>query len=250
MRLPWIRGKGAPGTPGPVPGAPLHLWDCHCHVLPGLDDGPRDMQVAVEMVRMAAGHGTRALIATPHAIEGLYATRRTEVLVKLAELREACGEAGLTVDIHPGQEVALVPDLAERLAMGELLTLGDRGRSILVELPQAGVPPYWPQTFFHLGLNEVTPIIAHAERTPLVNNEALAERMVQQGARLQINASVLEGRGRVHQAVLRWVRSGWVACLGSDGHDLNRRPPVLDPAVAAFARVPGLQDLCERPRCL
>ena len=246
----WPRHTRRSDSPAPADAEPLPVWDCHCHILPGLDDGPAGMDTALDMVRMASAHGTRAMIATPHAIQGLYGTRRPQVLRALAELRQRCADHGLTVELYPGQEVALTPDLAERLAAGEILTLADAGRALLVELPQSGVPPYWTQAFFRLALDGVTPIVAHAERTPLLGDPELAARMIEHGARLQINARVLRAGGRIRRTVREWLRRDWVACVGSDGHDLGRRPPVLDEAVRERLHVPAIRASLERPGVL
>ena len=220
-------------------------WDCHCHILPGLDDGPSDLETAVEMVRLACAHGTTTLVATPHAISGLYPTTRAGVLASLEGLRAACGEAGMAAELHPGQEIALEPDIPERLAAGELLTYADAGTAALIELPSLGVPPFCADTFFRLRLQGVLPVVAHAERTSLVSEPAELARLIDAGARLQLNAAVFGARGSVRKLALAWVRQGWVACLGSDGHSLGRRPPVLDPALAAG--IPELRALLGRP---
>lgn len=197
---------------------------------------------------MACAHGTAALVATPHAITGLYPTTREGVLAALEGLRAACGEAGVAAELHPGQEIALEPDIPERLAAGELLTYADAGTAALIELPGLAVPPFCADTFFRLRLQGVLPVVAHAERTSLVSEPAELARLIDAGARLQLNAAVFGARGSVRKLVQGWVRQGWVVCLGSDGHSLVRRPPVLDPAVAPGW--PELRPLLERPEFL
>ena len=220
-RLPFAQ------EPKAAPALATGTWDCHCHILPGMDDGPTSLDEAVAMVRMAEASGTRFLIATPHHIQGLYPTRGAEVLAALDDLQRQCAANDIEVHLLPGQELALSPDIPARLRTGELLTLGGAGRAVLVELPPLEPPPYWKHTFFELRLNGVTPIIAHAERTALVGNAELAAEMVAAGAALQINGSALHRKGPLRRTLDNWLRRGWVACLGSDAHDLRRRPPVL-----------------------
>lgn len=241
--MPWPWPPRSPSAQGREPAG---LWDCHVHILPGIDDGPRDMATAVAMVAMAAEHGTAVMVATPHAIEGLYDTDRPRVLAQLEDLRAACGAAGLAVRLLPGQEIALVPDLPARLTSGRLLTLGDLGRAVLIEVPSAGLPPYWEQSLFDLAVAGFTPVVAHVERTPLLHDERLAERAAELGCRFQINARVLGTRGGAYRACLRLVAAGWVAALGSDGHDLADRPPVLDACLGQ----PQLVSLLQAPAIL
>ncbi len=207
------------------------------------------METAVAMVRLAAEHGTGIMVATPHAIGGLYDTTRDQVLRALEELRTACAAEGLPMRLLPGQEIAMESDLAARLRGGELCTLADTGRAALIEVPAVGFPPYWERAFFDLTLAGITPVVAHAERTTLTRDAALAARVVELGGRLQVNSRVLGAPGAVQRAVHGWVRNGWVACLGSDAHDLRRRPPVLDEAVRAAGRL-DLDGLLSGPELL
>ena len=233
--------------PAAVPTAALGGWDCHCHILPGLDDGPQSMDEAVAMVRMAAEHGTHAMIATPHHIEGLYPTLAGEILERLAELRRRCEGEGLRITLFPGQELALSPDLPARLGAGELLSLGNVGHAVLIELPPLDPPPFWRQTFFELGLRGLTPIIAHVERTVLVSRAELATEMVTAGAAFQVNANAIGRRAPGRRVLDGWLRRGWIACLGSDAHDMRRRPPVLTTPDAAR---PWLEVAASQPAFL
>ncbi len=214
-------------TPAVAPLAPAGAWDCHCHILPDLDDGPRTMDEAVAMVRMAAESGTRTMIATPHHIVGLYPTRAAEVLERLGELNRRCTGEGIAMNLLAGQELALSPDIPARLASSELLSLGNAGRAVLIELPPLDPPPFWRHTFFELRVRGITPVIAHAERTALVSNAELAAEMAAAGATFQVNTPALSRAGGSRRVMDGWLRRGWVACLGSDAHDLRRRPPVL-----------------------
>lgn len=243
MPWPWRSSAVTPAsrsTPG--------LWDCHVHILPGLDDGPPDMETAVAMIRMASQHGTTAMVATPHAIDGLYDTTREQVLQALAEVREACAAAGVEMRLLPGQEIALVPDLAARLLSGRLLTYGDVQRAALVEVPSSGLPPYWEQTLFDMAVAGIVPVVAHVERTPLLHDPKLAARAVELGARLQANVRVLASHGSAQRQVMRFIEEGWVACLGSDGHELQGRTPLLDTAWSGGHE--GIRRLLAHPAIL
>ncbi len=243
MPWPWRSAAGAPAARS-MPG----LWDCHVHFLPGLDDGPPDMETAVAMIRTAADHGTAVMVATPHAIDGLYDTTRAQVLQALEQVREACGAAGVDVRLLPGQEIALVPDLAARLVSGRLLTYGDAKSAALVEVPSSGLPPYWEQTLFDMAVAGIVPVVAHVERTPLLHEPRLAARAVELGARLQANVRVLASQGSAQRQVMRFIDEGWVACLGSDGHELRGRTPLLDAAWSAGNA--GIRRLLAEPSIL
>ena len=140
------------------------MIDTHCHILPGLDDGARDMETALEMARIAHRDGIRAIIATPHVnLETCLPSRET-IRARTAELSEALAREGIEVAVHAGAEHALSGDLLERLRAGELMTLADRGKHLLVELPFGGYPAFVSEVFFSLQLAGVTPVLAHPER--------------------------------------------------------------------------------------
>ncbi|MGQ9825977.1 MAG: CpsB/CapC family capsule biosynthesis tyrosine phosphatase, partial [Desulfotomaculales bacterium] len=111
------------------------MVDLHTHILPGLDDGARNEEEALEMAACAAADGIAGLIATPHFIQGQFTPSRQEILAAVGRLNAGLGGAGVPVEVLPGAEYRLEPDLPERLRRGGLLTLNDAGRHLLVELP-------------------------------------------------------------------------------------------------------------------
>lgn len=245
-----IPARGRSPEARPSPPAAGGWWDCHCHVLPALDDGPRDWDTALAMLRLAAASGTGTLIATPHAVDGLYPTTAPQVRQAVSLLAARGAAAGIGLRLLPGQEIALVPDLAQRIRAGQLLTLGDAGTAALVELPSLLLPAYWEEALFALRAAGLIPVIAHVERTSLWHQPALARRLVASGARFQLNASVFRAAGATRRQALHWVAQGWIGCLGSDGHNLTTRPPTLSRLSALASRLPALDALLRQPPAL
>jgi protein-tyrosine phosphatase len=70
------------------------MVDIHHHLLPGLDDGAKDLETSVEMARMAAEDGITHVIATPHA-SNRYTFDPGLVAERLASLREAVAAQGI-----------------------------------------------------------------------------------------------------------------------------------------------------------
>ncbi len=178
------------------------------------------------------------MVATPHAIEGLFPTTRDQVLRAVDELRQALQEEGIPLEVFPGQEIAFSPDVPERLARHELLTMGDWGRAVLMEMPSAGFPHRWQDVLFELRTMDLLPVIAHAERTVLVSDKHLLEQVRQVGARLQVTARPIHN-GRTRHVVGEWVRAGDVVCIGSDGHGVGERKPVLVEVEGLYGGVGG-----------
>ncbi len=69
------------------------MIDLHCHILPGLDDGPQTLEESVAMAHMGYGDGTRVLVATPHTLNGFHKNGRSTILAKGAELNHVLTSA-------------------------------------------------------------------------------------------------------------------------------------------------------------
>lgn len=79
--------------------------DIHCHILPGLDDGARDLSEAVSMLRRAAEEGISDVIARPHFHAGRFAASPEVILQKLTKLQEAADAERIPICLHPGSEI-------------------------------------------------------------------------------------------------------------------------------------------------
>src|SRR5205085_6051863 len=93
------------------------LIDLHCHVLPGLDDGPPDVDAAVMVARLAAADGTRTMVATPHVRED-YEFDIALIGERAAALNERLADEGIELQVVPGGEVAL--SILSQLSQGDL----------------------------------------------------------------------------------------------------------------------------------
>jgi len=210
------------------------LIDIHVHILPEIDDGAGSLDEAVEMSRCACGDGISAVVATPHVISGIYHPARETILTAVGRFNSVLRENDIPLEVLPGAEYRLEPDLPERLTRGELLTLNDSGRYLLVEMPSACVPRYAGRIFYELLLRGVTPVIAHPERnTMLVKEPSLLYDLVFRGALAQVTAGSLTGvfgSGAARTARL-FLEHGCVHFLASDAHSAGGRAPVLSGAL-------------------
>jgi protein-tyrosine phosphatase len=214
----------------------LPLTDIHCHLLAGLDDGPPTQEEALAMCRLAYEDGTRLVAATAHQNEDW--PRVTPAVIRLAvrELAQALRDAGIPLTVLPGAEVMVHADVEEAWNRGELLSVGDRGQYLLIELPHGQFLDLaeMVRNFCRAG---VRPILAHPERQPeLLHEPGQIEHLIRAGCLVQVSArSVTHRRCREdEQALKRWFRRGIVHLLGSDGHDPSRRPPGL---AAAYRQI-------------
>jgi protein-tyrosine phosphatase len=215
------------------------MIDIHCHILPGIDDGPETMDESVAMLRMAAEDGIETVVATPH-FGGPHEEPAPELIRTLtAGLNERAQAEGLAIQVLSGCEVWISHQLPARIEAGEVLTLGDLGRYVLVEVPGPPVPLYALEVHFQLRLIGVVPVLAHAERIVVAEpGWRFVEEFADQGGLVQVNASALSGEeGRATRGCARKLFGRRLAhVIASDGHGTDRRRPILSHCLSAFPR--------------
>jgi protein-tyrosine phosphatase len=216
--------------------------DLHMHLLPGLDDGPSGMEEALAMCRLARARGMTAIAATPHMFNGLFEVSREDILRGTAALRRRLAEERIDLEVVPGADTHLHPDLIRFIEDGRVMTLCDGGRYLLLELPSGVVPHGLERFLFSIRLAGVTPIITHPERN--LEIQAAPERMektVSCGALLQVTAGSFTGAfgARAQRCAFKLMESGMAHLAASDAHSPVRRPPGLEEARRIVERFAG-----------
>lgn len=202
------------------------MIDMHTHLLFGVDDGPGTIEETLALVKKAQVEGITDMICTSHTGHPQYDVQRNEVLSQTSLLRDVIREAGLDVQLHPGQEIRLTEDIIERLDNNELLTLAN-SRYLLLELPSQTIPTYTVNIIQSMLEREIIPIIAHPERNrAIAEKPERLERLVRHGAAAQITSGSLFGHfGRnIQKLSLKLVEANLVHAYGSDVHNLKTRP--------------------------
>ena len=206
------------------------MIDLHAHLIPGVDDGARDLDDALAMCREASAQGTTAVVATPHVRHELFWNDDPERLrLRFEELREALDGS---LDVRLGSEITLNSESYEemlRLPDGDLFTLAG-SRWVLVELPWRGVGPDPREVFHELKVAGLRAIVAHPERVRwLMLNPGLIEALRDAGARFQLTAASVTGNlGPAAAGACRFFfDAGWADFVASDAHDTTRRGPSL-----------------------
>ncbi len=233
------------------------MIDLHCHVLPGIDDGPRTLEDSVALARAAGTAGITTLVATSH-VSRAYPNTSSTIADGVRAVNAALRREGVDVEVVAGAEVAL-PWGAE-LDPAELraLRLGG-GPWLLVECPLSpGAGDVAPLLHALQGAGHRI-VLAHPERSPAMQRDLGRVRaLVQAGMLCSVTAGSLVGLfGRVAQdTCLHLLERGLVHNVTSDAHDAVHRPPGLRaPVLAAAVRAPVLAQrlawLCDEvPRAI
>ena len=228
------------------------MIDVHSHILPGLDDGPQSLEEALQMCALACADGIEMIVATPHMLNGIYEVRQEDIFVAVEQLNESCREKGLNVVILPGADTYVDKDLPKLLEAGQLMTVGNRGRHLMLELPEETVPSQLADLLFELQLMGVTPVISHPERNFAIQQDiGLLHRLVEAGNLTQITAGALTGHfGRVvQQCCLEIVTAGLAHLMASDAHDARRRKPQLSHGRGILEQFLGTEE-AEQMTCI
>ena len=230
------------------------MVDLHCHILPSVDDGAASMEVALEMLRRGAAEGIDAVALTPHLQPEHGPEQEALHRERFAELQQAINEAGLTIELHLGAEIAFRFQMAE-VAGWPSGTLACGGRYALVDLPFGPLSPGLEQGFFELRTAGYRPILAHPERQRnLARRPELIGRLRRQDVLMQIDAGSLTGQfgRRARRAAELLVQRGWAELVASDAHDLKHRPFSLAAARERIAALCGSGEvqrlLVDNPR--
>ena len=221
------------------------MIDLHCHVLPGIDDGPATVEESIELARSARADGITTIAATPHVDWSYPDNDGARVRAGIAELQPQLDAAGVGVRLVPGGEVAALR--AVELDDGALraLCLGG-GPWLLLECPLSPVQaPAFVPAARALAQRGHRLLLAHPERSPVfLTAPALLEELVAEGMLAQVTAGALNGHfGRtVRELAHRLLERRAVQVAASDGHGGNRPATIareldgagVEPALAAW----------------
>ena len=211
------------------------MIDLHCHLLPGVDDGSRTMEDALELARAAVANGIHTSVLTPHIYPGVFDNQRSSLLPVFAEYRQALWEAGIPLDVRLGGEVHLHPDVFDMFARGELPMIGGLNgkKMMLLEFPDGAIPHGSDVACRMFADQGVHWLIAHPERNKAVmRNPDIIKPFVDMGCMLQLTAaSVVGAFGRsAGQTAHTLLTRGLAHVVASDAHNLAHRPPRMGEA--------------------
>jgi len=223
------------------------MIDLHCHILPGIDDGPKTLNESLEMARIFVQSGYSHVVATPHAVPGTtWMPAPEKVRKRLDQLNRAIAKEGINLKVLPGMEIALDPNIAGLLDQGKVQSLAGTSY-VLIEPPFQQLPLGWEHAIFDVLSKGFAVLLAHPERcAQLAAKPQLCDRLIESGVYLQVNwDSFLGHHGRTTQKMAIYLASkGYVHCLATDSHDAkSRNARQTQPAAEAVEPLIGRQNL-------
>lgn len=221
------------------------MIDFHSHVLPGIDDGAKDVETSVAMLEESKRQGVTTIVCTPH-----YSGRKHSP-ARFKEKRNAAYERLKPhipegIELRLGAEVFFPDDSVlsnEQLAM---LTI-EGTRYVMIEFP---FTPTYPERLFEriegfIAETDCIPLIAHADRYPAVwKNPSIVSRLIDMGCVVQLNAEAFADKGAKKLARVL-LEKGMVHAVGSDMHNMAGRAPCMEKYVEGM-RAFGLESECDK----
>lgn len=207
------------------------MIDIHTHILPGIDDGSRNIKESIDILKELISQGVKEIIATPHIISGVYDNTRKIIDEKIEELNSEITTYKLPIRIHKGAELYCEPNLIEKTKREDLSLAGSK--YILIESDMQRFPDNFENILYQFQIAGYTPILAHAERfAPFINDFNYLLDIINRGILVQINSGSLFGDygNNVQKLAHKILQTGCAHFIASDVHGLNKRPIMLKEA--------------------
>lgn len=206
------------------------LTDIHCHMLPGVDDGPRTGKMAAAMLKQSYKDGVRRIIVTPHYRAGMFEPEKKVLIQRFLKMREYAGNIGKAgIELHLGCEYHREVDMVEALRNGIHPTMAG-SKYVLVEFSSMDGYYRIRTVLYELISAGFIPIIAHVERYPaFVEHPENITDAIGLGAGIQVNADALLGMDGfvIRRFCKKLMKNGQIDFIASDAHDMKERPSRL-----------------------
>lgn len=222
------------------------MIDLHCHFLPGIDDGPKTLQEALQMAEFAVAEGIRHSVMTPHIQPGCYDNDVTSIRLAYDAFQRALNERGIPLTISMAAEVRICAELPHMISQNKIPFIGswENKKVLLLEFPHDQIPIGADKLAAWLLARDIVPLIAHPERNQaVIRQPEKLTPFTRLGCLLQVTASSVTGLfgSASQQCALRLIEQNLVTVLASDAHNLHKRQPTLRPAVDHLKNVIGEQ---------
>ena len=215
------------------------MVDIHCHLVPGIDDGAKNLDQSLEMARMAVDDGIGVIVVTPHQLGNFQHNTGDKIRNATQQLQIELQRNGIPLRVLPGGDVRIEESMISKLLSGEAMTLADQKRHVLLELPHELYFPLEP-ILQQLGRHKMVGILSHPERNQgLLRQRDLLPQLVDAGCLMQVTAgSLVGGMGQECQELAVWMlERGLVHFLATDAHGPKSRRPLLQRAYAEAAKI-------------
>lgn len=227
------------------------MIDIHCHMLPAIDDGAASWDDSLAMAEMAVRDGIKTIITTPHQLGNFSGNRGDTIRDLTSEFQELLDQHEIPLTVLPGADVRIEPEMIAGIRAGDVLTLADRRRHVLLELPHEVYLPL-DRLLDDLRAARLVGILSHPERNRgILTRPDVLGPLVDAGCLMQVTAGSIVGTfgPQIQQFAQRLVSDGLVHFLATDAHSPRSRRPLMRRALQQVAALVGREaahELCCR----
>lgn len=204
--------------------------DIHCHIIPGVDDGAKDINMSMRMIKMAYDSGFRMMIATPHYEIGQYENNQEKIIKNLNILREHIDKKYPDFKIYIGNEIFYSYGVVDLLNEEKIFTMAG-SKYVLVEFSPNDGYKHIRSAVYELVNNGYIPIIAHCERYEHIMKDLdRVGELVDAGAYIQINSRSVAGEYGIslRRKLVKLIKDNLVHFIATDTHSDGKRNPKLE----------------------
>lgn len=223
------------------------MIDLHCHLLPGVDDGSKSMDISLKLANDAVRDGIDYALLTPHHMNGIYLNHKKVVIKQTQEFQMELDRREIPLKVFPGQEVRINGDLLTALDQDDILFADEDGRYLMLEFPDDDVPSYTSNMIYKLMQRGIIPIIVHPERnTQIMKQPDILYELLSRGCLSEITAGSYVGTfgHKVQKFSKQLIQTGQAYVFASDAHDLPNRKYEMTNAFAKLNREFGNDYVC------
>lgn len=165
--------------------------DMHSHLVPGIDDGAKSLELSVDFIRSLHDKGYRKLITTPHIHLEFYDNRKDKILRHFAALKKFIQDQRINIELEVAAEYFLDNLFLSGILPEGLLTFS--GNHVLVEVSMAGWPRNFSDIIFAIQSDGYNPVLAHPERYLYEVDHKVYQQLKDKGVKMQLNMLSLAG---------------------------------------------------------
>lgn len=221
------------------------MIDFHSHILPNIDDGSRNIEETLNLIKEAKEAGFEGISLTSHYIEDYYETDVPEREVWIQAIRDNLKNKGIEIDLYLANEIYITDNIIELLKQGKASTINNTCY-VLFEMPLNSEPLNLYDVIYSMQENKLIPVLAHPERYSFIQKEPeLVYDLIEKGVLMQANyGSILGQYGEKAQMIVRkFLENDMIHFLGSDVHRQKTIYRKIPQALEAIADIIGDEKL-------
>lgn len=207
------------------------LTDLHCHILPGVDDGSKDMETSMKMLEIGYQNGIRRIIATPHYISNHLKYDEDKLQKVFTAFTEEVYKVYPDMECYLGNELYVQGQVLEDVKAGKVHTMAD-SKYLLVEFSTKIAYHDMYKEMKNIVQARYYPILAHMERFQcLTKHPERVDELAELGVYFQMNADSVLGKGADKKWCRKMLKENRIQFLGTDAHGTTHRTPKMEQAV-------------------